>query len=181
MKVIGLIRAESYQDNIPILKLKQQYPDRLNIIPGVNLEEQPSIENAFRNIAALTDSVDLLLNVAGILGDASTTPGPERTIDSITRDWLEKSLRINVIGHVMMTKSLMPMLRRKSSGDQSFSKVVNISARVGSITDNRFVITSLAHRIPQLLLHRLGGWYSYRMSKTALNMFTKTLSIESKR
>lgn len=39
--------------------------------------------------------------------------------------------------------------------------MVNMSARVGSIGDNRF-----------------GGWYSYRLSKAALNMTTKNLSIE---
>ncbi|MDC0037014.1 short-chain dehydrogenase, partial [bacterium] len=39
-----------------------------------------------------------------------------------------------------------------------------LSARVGSIEDNK-----------------LGGWYAYRMSKTALNMFIKTASIEIKR
>ena len=51
------------------------------------------------------------------------------------------------------------------AGDiQELSKVINLSARVGSITDNG-----------------LGGWYSYRMSKAALNMFTKTSSVELKR
>ena len=36
-----------------------------------------------------------------------------------------------------------------------------LSARVGSISDNR-----------------LGGWYGYRASKAALNQFVRTLSIE---
>ena len=36
-----------------------------------------------------------------------------------------------------------------------------LSARVGSISDNR-----------------LGGWYAYRASKAALNMLLKTLAIE---
>lgn len=43
-------------------------------------------------------------------------------------------------------------------------KVAVLSARVGSISDNR-----------------LGGWYSYRMAKAALNMLLKTASIEFKR
>mmetsp|Transcript_764 Transcript_764/g.1031 ORF Transcript_764/g.1031 Transcript_764/m.1031 type:complete len:131 (+) Transcript_764:3-395(+) len=65
-----------------------------------------------------------------------------------------------------MTKALFPLLSHRNSPNKDLphSKVVNLSARVGSISDNR-----------------LGGWYSYRMSKTALNMFTKTLSVESKR
>lgn len=44
------------------------------------------------------------------------------------------------------------------------SVVVNMSARVGSISDNQ-----------------LGGWYSYRASKTALNQLTKTMAIECTR
>jgi NAD(P)-dependent dehydrogenase (short-subunit alcohol dehydrogenase family) len=47
---------------------------------------------------------------------------------------------------------------------KNLTKIINISARVGSIGDNK-----------------LGGWYSYRMSKAGLNMFTKTLSVEIKR
>jgi NAD(P)-dependent dehydrogenase (short-subunit alcohol dehydrogenase family) len=39
--------------------------------------------------------------------------------------------------------------------------VVALSARVGSIGDNR-----------------LGGWYAYRASKSALNMMLKTVSVE---
>ena len=45
-----------------------------------------------------------------------------------------------------------------------FSVIATLSARVGSIGDNG-----------------LGGWYSYRMSKTAQNMMTKCASIEYKR
>ena len=49
---------------------------------------------------------------------------------------------------------------RKSLG----IKIVGFSARVGSISDNG-----------------LGGWYSYRISKAALNMAIKNLSIEGQR
>ena len=45
-----------------------------------------------------------------------------------------------------------------------YNGVCNISARVGRIGDNK-----------------LGGWLSYRTSKAALNMFTRTLALEVKR
>jgi len=72
----------------------------------------------------------------------------------------------NFIGHVMMTQALIPLLKKTPQLAQQHgpSRVVNISARVGSISDNH-----------------LGGWMSYRCSKAALNMFTKTLSLEVKR
>jgi NAD(P)-dependent dehydrogenase (short-subunit alcohol dehydrogenase family) len=42
---------------------------------------------------------------------------------------------VNLIGHVMMTQALWPLLQRDKA--EAPSKVVNLSARVGSISDNR--------------------------------------------
>ena len=60
------------------------------------------------------------------------------------------------MGPVLFLKALWPALRRARP-----VTVASLSARVGSITDNR-----------------LGGWYSYRASKAALNQYIHTLSIE---
>merc|ERR1711893_554927 len=69
-----------------------------------------------------------------------------------------------------MAKYFQPLLTKGGGGfgskstdskPQHSSVLVNMSAKVGSITDNA-----------------LGGWYSYRLSKAALNMTTKNLSIE---
>ena len=145
-----------------MVALTSEYHQRLSLIP-LDLENQTSIDQAAAQIMSQVDRVDLLLNVAGILGDGIHTPGPERSIEKIEREWLMKSMDVNCIGHVMLTKSLVPLLKKKSDAT-SLSKIVNITARVGSITDNG-----------------LGGWYSYRMSKSAMNMFTKTTSVELKR
>jgi len=77
----------------------------------------------------------------------------------------------NAIGPLLVTKSVVPLLQKGGAAfcppqcqkDKKDFRgvVVNVSARVGSIGDNA-----------------LGGWYSYRMSKTALNMATRNLSIE---
>ena len=67
----------------------------------------------------------------------------------------------NSIGPTLMAKHFHPLLEQKSP---YFSKYINISARIGSIGDNK-----------------LGGWYGYRMSKCALNMLTKTMSVELRR
>lgn len=160
-KVIGLHRSS--EANKQLLELKEKYPDRLSLV-RVDLEDQQSVEEGAKQIQQMTSKIDLLLNVAGILGDGGvTTPGPERSIANIDRAWLHKSLEVNLVGHVMMTQALMPLLKRKSK-KEPVSKVVSLTARVGSISDNR-----------------LGGWYSYRMSKAGMNMFTKTLSLEAKR
>jgi NAD(P)-dependent dehydrogenase (short-subunit alcohol dehydrogenase family) len=71
-----------------------------------------------------------------------------------------KSFEANCIGHARVLSELFPLLK----GGDHLKRVVNISARTGSIGDNN-----------------LGGWYSYRMSKAALNMLTKTAANELKR
>ena len=68
-----------------------------------------------------------------------------------------KSYAVNTVGPLLVAKAMHPHMANPST-------IVNISARVGSIGDNR-----------------LGGWYSYRMSKAALNAGTKTLSHELRR
>jgi NAD(P)-dependent dehydrogenase (short-subunit alcohol dehydrogenase family) len=66
--------------------------------------------------------------------------------------------RINALGPAMVLARFAPLL------DSSRGVFAVLSAKVGSIGDNR-----------------LGGWYSYRASKAALNMFVKTASIEMRR
>jgi NAD(P)-dependent dehydrogenase (short-subunit alcohol dehydrogenase family) len=143
----------------------------------LDLESQASIEAAGQQIRDQYDRLDLLLNVAGILGDAKTTRGPERALVKIDRNWLEKTMAVNLIGPVMFTKEMTPLMiqqprRRQNKNDKDGENhgirptavIANLSARVGSISDNG-----------------LGGWYSYRMSKSALNQFTKTLALELRR
>lgn len=131
----------------------------------LDLEDQGSIESACETIKQSFDRVDLLLNVAGILGDGKTTPGPERSIQRIDREWLARSLDVNLLGPTMLSQGLLPLMeqQRNSATRRPKSVIVNLSARVGSISDNG-----------------LGGWFSYRVSKSALNQATRTMAHELK-
>ncbi|KAJ0067012.1 hypothetical protein NL108_006247, partial [Boleophthalmus pectinirostris] len=80
------------------------------------------------------------------------------------------TLTTNTVGPLVMAKYFAPLLQKGGGGfgqqpednsKQHSGIIVNITAKVGSIGDNG-----------------LGGWYSYRMSKAALNMATRNLSIE---
>jgi NAD(P)-dependent dehydrogenase (short-subunit alcohol dehydrogenase family) len=144
-------------------------PSRFFTVP-MDLEDQQSIEEAASKIREQFTRVDLLVNVAGILGDGKTTPGPERALALMDRVWLEKTLAINLIGPVMFSKELAPlMIQRRQRRDESQERrgkaiIANLSARVGSISDNG-----------------LGGWYSYRISKAGLNQATRTMALELKK
>ena len=80
----------------------------------------------------------------------------------LDRAWLQHSFEVNAIGPLLMMKAFAPMLTTRGELKNRPPPVVaNLSARVGSIGDNR-----------------LGGWYSYRSSKAALNQATKTAALE---
>ncbi|KAG0473836.1 hypothetical protein HPP92_015693 [Vanilla planifolia] len=70
---------------------------------------------------------------------------------------------VNAVGPILVLKHMWPLLKvgGGSGTNKNFALVANLSARVGSIGDNG-----------------LGGWHSYRSSKTALNQLTKTISVE---
>lgn len=74
-------------------------------------------------------------------------------------DSLTRSFHVNALGPLLVLREFERLLK-KSSG----ARVMTLSARVGSITDNE-----------------LGGWYGYRTSKAALNQMMRTLAIEWRR
>lgn len=103
------------------------------------------------------DKLGLVINAAGLLHDAKH--GPERRLQDIDLAWLQQVFAVNTFAPAMLLKHLLPLLPR----DQACT-IAMLSARVGSITDNR-----------------LGGWYSYRASKAALNQILRTAAIELRR
>lgn len=131
------------------------------------MEQQETIDQLAATLRADYGRVDALFNVAGILGDGKMTPGPERSLSKMDRVWVEKTMAVNVIGPVMLAQALAPLMKQKQKANEESNKrsvIVNLSARVGSISDNQ-----------------LGGWYSYRFSKAALNQATRTMAHELKR
>jgi len=102
------------------------------------------------------DHVDWIINCAGYLHGEHG--GPEKSIKSIDADFLIENIKINTLPTLQLAKHFSMALKKSTA-----PILATVSARVGSIEDNR-----------------LGGWYSYRISKAALNMALKTLSIEWK-
>ena len=91
---------------------------------------------------------------------------PEKSLRAIDVDEAFQHFRINAVGPMLVAKHFHSLLALHSSATSPFrhSVWINLSARTGSIGDNR-----------------LGGWHSYRMSKASLNQLTKTMSVELQR
>ena len=108
-------------------------------------------------LIAETGPVDLVIVATGILHNQTTFP--EKSLRDLNARNLADVLYVNTVLPLLIAKHFIPKLDRKSR-----TVFAVISARVGSITDNK-----------------LGGWYAYRASKAALNMCVKNLAIETRR
>ncbi|RDE19518.1 SDR family NAD(P)-dependent oxidoreductase [Motiliproteus coralliicola] len=98
-----------------------------------------------------------LVSCCGLLHQGSHSP--EKQLRQLTESFLLDNIRANCHSAISMAQELEQLYQRKDT-----FRFGVLSAKVGSIGDNR-----------------LGGWYSYRISKAALNMFVRTLSIEWRR
>ncbi|BCD98103.1 hypothetical protein MARGE09_P2304 [Marinagarivorans cellulosilyticus] len=109
-----------------------------------------------QRIRQLWPDVHWLINCVGML---SGEQGPEKRIQDFSPTFFLHNCQVNVVPTLLLAQHLSDFFAK---GDNSIFAA--LSAKVGSIEDNR-----------------LGGWYSYRSSKAALNMALKTLSIEWQR
>jgi NAD(P)-dependent dehydrogenase (short-subunit alcohol dehydrogenase family) len=136
-----------------LLTLQTANPDRL-FCSALDITEESQITDLMQAIQAKTNKLHWVVNCIGVLHE--DTLQPEKSLAQINPERLMQYFQVNSIGAVLLAKHLVPLLKH---GDRSI--FATVSAKVGSIGDNR-----------------VGGWYGYRASKAALNMFMKTAAIE---
>jgi NAD(P)-dependent dehydrogenase (short-subunit alcohol dehydrogenase family) len=123
----------------------------------MDITDESQIAATIAKIQAETAMLHYTINSVGILHEGEIQP--EKSLRQIDADRLIRYFQVNSIGAMLLFKYIQPLLKHEHR-----SIVATISAKVGSIGDNQS-----------------GGWYGYRASKAALNMFIKTTSIEYKR
>lgn len=123
--------------------------------PAIDYDDEESIGAAAEKVAAM-GPFHLIINAAGVLHTAQFQP--EKKLADLGYSQMLATFHANTFGPALVLRHFAGQLAVERS------LLVFLSARVGSIDDNR-----------------LGGWYSYRASKAALNMLVKTASIELKR
>lgn len=143
-----------------LLDLKNRFAERLDVLQ-LDLTVESTIEASAKSIKERYGSLNLLINASGILSIPNVLQ-PETTLNKVEKSSLMLAYEVNAVGPILVIKHMWPLLRVGGTGTEGDVAVVaNLSARVGSIGDNR-----------------LGGWHSYRASKAALNQLTKTVSVE---
>ena len=121
--------------------------------PAIDFADEKSIAAAAERLY-LPGPLHCVINAAGMLHGAHGMP--ERRLGELNYAHMQAVMATNTLGPAMVIAHFAPLLARRER-----SVFATLSAKVGSIGDNR-----------------LGGWYSYRASKAALNMIVKTAAIE---
>lgn len=134
-------------------RLSWQYAGQLELLP-LDVTSDPSLREFGRFLALQPTGIDLAIHAAGLLHDKEIMP--EKSLSQCRSDHLMRLFQINSIGPLMVAGKFLPTQSR----NQRFTFAA-LSAMVGSIGDNR-----------------LGGWYGYRASKSALNQFIRTMANE---
>lgn len=120
--------------------------------PALDLLDEATIEALAGKLQG--KDLRLVIDATGFLHDEERKP--ERSWKNLDPQAMAYSYAINAIGPALLMKHLLPLLPREGK-----SVFATLSAKVGSIGDNR-----------------LGGWYSYRAAKAALNQLMHSASIE---
>lgn len=123
-------------------------------LPAIDFCDESSLAAAAESVACDHKEIDLLIDATGWLHDERLKP--EKSLTAVNSEQLAKSFLSNASGPVLLLKHFVNLFPRDRR-----SAFATLSARVGSIADNK-----------------LGGWYSYRASKAALNMLVRTAAIE---
>jgi NAD(P)-dependent dehydrogenase (short-subunit alcohol dehydrogenase family) len=130
-------------------------PISRTVTPGFDLESPEGFNELVADLSP-QGPFDLVIDATGVL--VIGVRGPEKSLKALDPDQLARYFSINATGPLLLLKALEPHLSKDAP---CYAK---LSARVGSISDNR-----------------LGGWYGYRASKAALNMLLQTAAIELQR
>lgn len=136
-------------------KIAERHGPRLKRV-DCDARNEHSLEALAREVSEECEHLHLVISTLGILHQDGATA--EKALSQLSLAGLQATFATNAFAPILLLKHLLPLLRKQPA---TFAA---LSARVGSIGDNR-----------------LGGWYSYRASKAALNQLLHTAGIELKR
>ncbi|ELR63740.1 putative short chain dehydrogenase [Photobacterium marinum] len=155
------VTAITRKQSDKLQQLKQANPAQITIIQAEVSDWQASLTHQLDTLFQAHGLPDIVINTIGLLHDKTAIAElmPEKRLQEVRFDFFQQNMTVNCFTCLLITQYLSRLYR-----NQDKFCFTALSALVGSISEN----TS-------------GGWYSYRMSKAALHMFIKTLSIEWKR
>jgi len=132
-------------DDTGLKALKVRYGEKLHIIP-LDISSDSSVMEAARLINEQTDSLDVVINNAAILGEKDATIENDISFDNMLAVY-----NVNALGPLRVSKSILGLLKK---GDGK--RIINISSEAGSMTAR--------------ILRKQNTRYGYCGSKSSLNV-----------
>lgn len=139
--------------NPMLMRLADQHPERLLLL-DCDIQDEAQLALLAASTGAGITALHLVINASGMLHEGARMP--EKSLASVNLAGLQRAFTINAFAPILLAKALLPLLRHAEP-----AVFASLSARVGSISDNR-----------------TGGWYGYRAAKAAQNQLLKTLALE---
>ena len=133
---------------LKLTALAGAHPGRLHVMP-LDVAAERSVDAFAREVPLVSESVDLLINNAGVLVSG------ER-FGAVTSKALADSFAANASGAFLVTQATRTLLQQAGT-----ARVANLSSVIGSIANTQAFRTA-----------------SYAMSKAALNMATRLMAAE---
>ena len=117
-------------------------------IVDIDISDTRSVENAAEYVGRITESLEIIINNAGILCKDSYDKKHITIFDRLDADTMKEAYNVNALGTLRVTNVFTPLLMKGSE-----KLLVNISSEAGSIG-----------------ACTVSDWHGYRMSKAAMNM-----------
>ncbi|RAP76058.1 SDR family oxidoreductase [Paenibacillus montanisoli] len=148
-----VIAGRYMEDNRELADLAEEWQDRLFLVE-LDVSSDQSVAHAAAQLTRITDTLELVINNAGILGDIQAT-----ILDPLPFAEMQHVYNVNTLGPLRVTNALAPLVLRGQS-----KLFVQISSEAGSIADCKRT-----------------SWFGYCMSKTAVNMQAALIHNEVKK
>ena len=150
-----------------LVELRDAHPGTVSLLALDATDEASVVAAATRVAKEHGGAIDSLLNTGGLLHDPAIGLRPETALSQLNADAAQRVFAVNCVAPMLTLKHFAPLLQAggtERDAERGPALAATLSARVGSIGDNK-----------------LGGWYSYRASKSALNQMLTCAALELRR
>ena len=166
-----------------LAELRARYPTRLSVV-RMDVTDVAAIEAAAATVAEAHGRVDALVQTAAVLHVAGEM-APETSIARLDERSAIAAFRTNALGPTLVVKHFASLLHEATARARAEAKEAAAEKESESDADSdagsrapAAVVANLSARVSSVGDNRLGGWHSYRASKSALNQLTKNCAIE---
>ena len=153
----SLLNLWTQLDRYDVVAIGREHCDIEDVHSLITDYSEASLAEVAVSVATRGTNIERLVITNGVLSGEDY--GPERKVGDITAAAWQHVMNVNALTPMLALSAFWGLIRKS---DQP--RIAALTARVGSLSDNG-----------------LGGWYSYRASKAALNMMLKCAAIEAKR